>query len=445
MSILNWSLVEHIPNCIHLFATGTVLCPTSPLTRSSLFLLTWERKRREESICLSVCLSISCSSCAPLSRAQPVTWSSEEFASGSWRRPRRAPWWERAQCCLCDLPPCLCGSHAGWGEGGLAVRVPASAVLAPLPQGSWSLQSMSGVFRPVLWTVWGHVRREWVGGELRVKKIGPLFFENHLKLFFHSVFQLCWLATYLVSRASSSNHGALGGTPWFLSAWLLREHSGPPRRAQFWMRPDALYMEGAPAFSKVSLDLSTPTVKCPRGPWVPKWMRTVSAVALEEGAMVWSEAVSGVSSRFVPHQMVYLYADTETRSLIGFLDREEPSGIDSHHRVCAHTDGGEVGLEGLCSNRQGWPPAPSLRICRRRGAGVARLRAPTVSDCQRWPGGCGDGALRAEMTHQLFTTWSKKANSWWLFQLNLFSDSHFTITSNSLQLPLYLRPPAVAL
>lgn len=143
--------------------------------------------------------------------------------------------------------------------------------------------------------------------------------------------------------------------------------------------------------------------------------------------------------------MVYLYTDTETRSLIGFLDREEPSGIDSHHRVCAHTDGGEVGLEGLCSNSQGWPPAPSLRVCRRGGAGVARLRAPTVSDCQRWPGGCGDGAVRAEMTHQLFTTWSKKANSWWLFQLNLFSNSHFTITSNSLQLPLYLRPSAVAL
>ena len=41
--------------------------------------------------------------------------------------------------------------------------------------------------------------------------------------------------------------------------------------------------------------------------------------------------------------MVYLYTDAETRSLIGFLDREEPSGIDSHHRVCAHADGGEVG------------------------------------------------------------------------------------------------------
>ena len=60
-------------------------------------------------------------------------------------------------------------------------------------------------------------------------------------------------------------------------------------------------------------------------------MWTMSSVATEGRYNGLIRGCKWSFSRFFPHQMVYLYTDTETRSLIEFLDRKEPSGIDSHH------------------------------------------------------------------------------------------------------------------
>ena len=186
------ALVGHIPKRIHHFAIRTALCPTSLLIWFCLFLLAWERKRRGESvyicvyylsvrlppslsILLSVCLppspSVRPSVCLSLACFR-VPSAAGDMSRQSWQRVLVQPLTGGAR------PSQACGSCAGWRGCGPAVRVPAAAVLTPFLQGTWSLRSLSEVFRPVLWTVWEHGKRECeMGGELcRVEKIGPLFF-----------------------------------------------------------------------------------------------------------------------------------------------------------------------------------------------------------------------------------------------------------------------------
>ena len=118
------------------------------------------------SVCLSTYLSLSVySSCTSLSPVQLVTWGSRADRGSWW-----SPWWERPApwLWLAFISLWLTCRVKGMRPGS---QGPCFSHVGPTSSGEL-VPSIPDIFRPVLWTVWEHGRRECeVGGELcRVKK-----------------------------------------------------------------------------------------------------------------------------------------------------------------------------------------------------------------------------------------------------------------------------------